>query len=182
MSDPLPISSREAKYSNEMLELRYFFNYKRVAMRVSMNGSGTFALQNDHFRTASGNGYMRRRRRARLTGLIGRPHTRPNRVCGRPIRRTAARRQAVACTPLGRPAWRCSTRRTAASMPVPDAGAASGLAVLSLHIRAQPRPPTHWSRLCAPIWTFVWSCCSPVLAVVDWQVDHPPAHCMNMLK
>ena len=20
------------------------------------------------------------------------------------------------------------------------------------------------------------------LAVVDWQVDHPPAHCMNMLK
>ena len=20
------------------------------------------------------------------------------------------------------------------------------------------------------------------LAVIDWQVDHPPAHCMNMLK
>ena len=105
-----------------------------------------------------GNGYMRHQRRARLTGLIGRPHTRSNRVCGRPIRRTAARRQAAACTPLGRPAWRCSTRRTAASMPVPAAGAASGLAVLSLHSRAQPRPPTHWRRLCA----LIWSCCSPV--------------------
>ena len=123
---------------------------------------------------------MRHRRRARLASLIGRAHTRSNRVCARPIRRTAARRQAAACTPLGRPAWRCSTRRTTASMPVPAAGAASGLAVLSLHGRAQPRPPTHWSRLCALIWS---CCCSPVSrCVVDWQVDHPPARCMNMLK
>ena len=43
-------------------------------------------------------------------------------------------------------------------MPVPAAGAASGLAVLSLHSRAEPRPPTHWRRLCA----LIWSCCSPV--------------------
>ena len=105
-----------------------------------------------------GNGYMRHRRRARLTSLIGRGHTRSNRVCPRPIRRTAARRQAAAGTPLGRPAWRCSTRRTAASMSAPAAGATSGLAVLSLHNRAQPRPPTHWRR----VNSMIWSCCSPV--------------------
>ena len=130
----------------------------QLRVRLSINGSGTFALQNDHFRTARGNGYLRCQRFARLTSLIGRGHTRSNRVCPRPIRRTAARPQAAACTPLGRAAWRCSTRRTAASMPVPAAGAASGLAVLSLHNRAQPRPPTHWRR----VNSMIWSCCSPV--------------------
>ena len=104
------------------------------------------------------NGYLRCRRCARLTSLIGRGHTRSNRVCDRPIRRTVARRQAAAGTPLGRPAWRCSTRRTAASMSAPAAGASSGLAVLSRDSWAQPRPPMHWRRLCA----LIWSCCSPV--------------------
>ena len=53
----------------------------------------------------------------------------------------------------------CRTfRRGIYAWRAPAAGAASGLAVLSLHSRAQPRPPTHWRRLCA----LIWSCCSPV--------------------
>ena len=49
-----------------------------------------------------------------------------------------------------------STRRTATSMPAPAAGAANGLAVLSRASRPQPRPPMHWRRPCALIWS-IWS-------------------------
>ena len=49
-----------------------------------------------------------------------------------------------------------STRRTATTMPAPAAGAANGLAVLSRASRPQPRPPMHWRRPCALIWS-IWS-------------------------
>ena len=49
-----------------------------------------------------------------------------------------------------------STRRTATTMPAPAAGAASGLAVPSRASRLQPRPPMHWRRPCALIWS-IWS-------------------------
>ena len=49
-----------------------------------------------------------------------------------------------------------STRRTATTMPAPAAGAANGLAVLSRASRPQPRPPMHWKRPCAQIWS-IWS-------------------------
>ena len=38
------------------------------------------------------------------------------------------------------------------------------LAVLSRDSWAKPRPPTHWRRLCA----LIWSCCSPVLRTLSW--------------
>ena len=45
---------------------------------------------------------------------------------------------------------------TAASMSAPAAGASSGLAVPSRDSWAQPRPPMHWKRPCAQIWS-IWS-------------------------
>ena len=41
-------------------------------------------------------------------------------------------------------------------MPAPAAGASNGLAVLSRAGRPQPRPPMHWRRPCALIWS-IWS-------------------------
>ena len=48
-------------------------------------------------------------------------------------------------------------------MPAPAADAASGLAVLSRASRPQPRPPMHWRRPCALIWS-IWA---PILC--RWQ-------------
>ena len=41
-------------------------------------------------------------------------------------------------------------------MPAPAAGAANGLAVLGRASRPQQRPPMHWKRPCAQIWS-IWS-------------------------
>ena len=49
--------------------------------------------------------------------------------------------------------WLQSMRRTATSMPAPAAGAANGLSVLGRASRPQPRPPMHWKRPCAQIWS-----------------------------
>ena len=72
-----------------------------------------------------------------------------------------------------------STRRTATSMPAPAAGAANGLAVLSRASRPQPRPPMHWRRPCALIWS-IWS--TPISCRWQAGVDHPRACCQNMVN
>ena len=66
------------------------------------------------------------------------------------------RRAGTFCSPQVRRRGLQSTRRTATSMPAPAAGAANGLAVLSRASRPQPRPPMHWRRPCALIWS-IWS-------------------------
>ena len=66
------------------------------------------------------------------------------------------RRAGTFCSPQVRRRGLQSTRRTATTMPAPAAGAASGLAVLSRASRPQPRPPMHWRRPCALIWS-IWS-------------------------
>ena len=87
------------------------------------------------------------------------------------------RRQAgTFCSPQVRRRGLQSTRRTATTMPAPAAGAASDLAVLSRASRPQPRPPMHWRRPCALIWS-IWS---PIScrwqAGAWWNVDHPHQH------
>ena len=67
------------------------------------------------------------------------------------------------CSPQVRRRGLQSTRRTATSMPAPAAGAANSLSVLCRASRPQPRPPMHWKRPCAHI----WSICSPVSC--RWQ-------------
>ena len=66
------------------------------------------------------------------------------------------RRAGTFCSPQVRRRGLQSTRRTATSMPAPAAGAANGLSVLGRASRPQPRPPMHWKRPCAQIWS-IWS-------------------------
>ena len=78
------------------------------------------------------------------------------------------------CSPQVRRRGLQSTRRTATSMPAPAAGAANGLSVLCRASRPQPRPPMHWKRPCAQI----WSICSPVSCLVSlagWWIIHQHA-------